>query len=109
MAYKTYHKEKQKNKNRKLANLHGHNVLKKNTMSQRHRNYYGFVKSRVGSRMSSGRKQENKKSLFNRKDGPKGAFLNKLKIENGTKNQLVVQIWHWDPLKTVPGIGLGKS
>jgi hypothetical protein len=34
-----------RNKNRKLANLHRKNDLLKATMSQRHSNYFGFVKT----------------------------------------------------------------
>ena len=43
MLYKTEHNETQQN--RKLANLHRKNELLKATMSQRHKDYYGFVKT----------------------------------------------------------------
>ena len=43
VLYKTKHKTTQQN--RKLANLHRQNDLFKATMFQRHKDYYGFVKT----------------------------------------------------------------
>ena len=47
--------------------------------------------------------------LLGRKGRPKGAFLKTMKIEDGTKNQLFIIGRRWDPLKTVPGSGLGPA
>ena len=44
-----------------------------------------------------------------RKWSPKGAFLKTMKIENDTKNQLFWKVRRWDPLKTIPGSGFGKT
>jgi hypothetical protein len=52
MLYKT--DTTKRNKNRQLANLHRKNDLLKATMSQRHEDYYGFVKTGVHKRGNAG-------------------------------------------------------
>ena len=76
----------QKNEKRKLVNLELKNALSKNSRSQRHSNYYSFVKSRVASWTCPGRKQRAKNTFFKRKGCPKAAFLKITKIVKGTKN-----------------------
>ena len=44
----------QSNKNKKLTNLHRKNDLFKATMSHRHKDYYGFVKTGFEKRLHYG-------------------------------------------------------
>ena len=48
-------------------------------------------------------------SLLGRKLSPKGAFWKKMKIGNGTQNQLFIIGRRWDTLKTVTGSGFEKT
>ena len=44
-----------------------------------------------------------------RRWSPKGVFLKIQKIVKGTQNQFITKVRHRDPLKNVPGNGLGKA
>ena len=98
-----------RNKNRKVANLHKKNDLLKATMSQQHKDCYGFVKSRVAKRTVPARPRGNFFRYIRRKWYPKDALLKIMKIENCTKIKLFIKTQHLDPLKTVPGSGFEKT
>ena len=38
----------------------------------------------------------------------KDGFLKSMKNENGTQHLFFINVWHWDPLKSVPGAVLNK-
>ena len=90
-------------KNGKVAHHHRKNDVLKNTRSQRHMDYYGFVKSRVAKRTLPAVRGTRSVAPAWAKRSSKGAFLKTMKIEHGTKNQLFRKVRRWDPLKTVPG------
>ena len=98
-----------RNKNRTLANLHRKNDLLKTSRPQRDSDYCGFVKSRVARRTSRPGKQRGQIQFFEEKGRPKSAFLQIMKIENGTKIKLFIKVQHLVPQKTVQGSGFEQT
>ena len=84
------------------------NDLLKSNRSQRHRNDYGFVKCRVAARTLPALWTHASLKLLCHKMVPNLLGGEISTIENATKNQLFINVRHWDPLKTVPGSGFEK-
>ena len=78
-------------------------------MSQRHKDYYGFVKTGFEKRERPAVRSHVFWSLCGWKWWPKDCFLKILKIENGIKITLFITAQHLDPLKTVPGTGFEQT